>query len=274
MKADVGRINGERKNVMVEIAEILSLACIPTFIIWDQVSRFRKFSAPKFWKLRATIVSAVNFFLSTYVILLWGNLLEGFSILDGRKLGVLGGALVGILVYELVHYWYHRAAHEVDLLWRWAHQAHHSAESIDALGAYYQHPIDAFFFASWSVLVFFPLLGLQPAAGAIAAAFLTFNAMLQHANIKTPRWLGFIVQRPESHCIHHERGVHRFNYSDLPLWDILFGTFRNPGTWQGEAGFYKGASSRIWDMLLGRDVSTPTVTAEPTHGRQEEGIAA
>jgi sterol desaturase/sphingolipid hydroxylase (fatty acid hydroxylase superfamily) len=86
--------------------------------------------------------------------------------------------------------------------------------------------------------------------------------MFQHANIKTPRWLGYIVQRPESHCVHHERGVHRFNYSDLPLWDMVFGTFRNPAEWRGEAGFYKGASSRILAMLLGRDVSTPPSGSE------------
>jgi sterol desaturase/sphingolipid hydroxylase (fatty acid hydroxylase superfamily) len=57
--------------------------------------------------------------------------------------------------------------------------------------------------------------------------------------------------------VHHERGVHAFNYSDLPLWDMVFGTFRNPETWDGEAGFYGGASSRIGEMLIGRDVSEP-----------------
>jgi sterol desaturase/sphingolipid hydroxylase (fatty acid hydroxylase superfamily) len=54
--------------------------------------------------------------------------------------------------------------------------------------------------------------------------------MFQHANLRTPRWLGYIIQRPESHGIHHERGLHAFNYADLPLWDMVFGTFRNPRT--------------------------------------------
>jgi sterol desaturase/sphingolipid hydroxylase (fatty acid hydroxylase superfamily) len=52
--------------------------------------------------------------------------------------------------------------------------------------------------------------------------------------------------------------------TNLPLWDMVFGTFRNPATWDKEAGFYKGASSRIWDMLIGRDVSEPP-TAEKTN---------
>ena len=132
---------------------------------------------------------------------------------------------------------------------------HHSAESLDAFGAYYLHPFDVFFFTSISSLVFFPLLGLAPEAGALAAAFLTFNAMFQHANISTPRWLGYLIQRPESHAVHHGRGIHRYNYSDLPVWDMMFGTFRNPRTQDGPVGFYTGASTRIIDMLTFRDVA-------------------
>jgi sterol desaturase/sphingolipid hydroxylase (fatty acid hydroxylase superfamily) len=186
-------------------------------------------------------------------------------------LGIWGGALVGIVVYELIHYWYHRAIHKVDFLWLSAHQMHHSAESLDAFGAYYLHPVDVFFFTTWSSLVFFPLLGLEPAAGAIGAAFLTFNAMFQHANIRTPRWVGYLIQRPESHGIHHEKGVHAYNYSDLPLWDMLFGTFRNPESWEGEVGFYNGASSRMGEMLVWRDVSEPRT--ETTSQASPEPVA-
>ena len=55
------------------------------------------------------------------------------------------------------------------------------------------------------------------------------------------------------------KGVHRYNYSDLPLWDIIFGTFRNPEGFQAEHGFYQGGSERIPEMLAFRDVSTPKV---------------
>lgn len=154
----------------------------------------------------------------------------------------------------------------LDLLWRWAHQMHHSAESLDAFGAYYLSPLDTVLFTSISSLVFFPLLGLTLEAGLLASAFLACNAVFQHANIRTPRWLGYIVQRPESHGVHHGRGVHRFNYSDLPLWDMVFGTFRNPRDFEGEVGFYTGASTRIGQMLRGHDVSSPPApAAEPRH---------
>ena len=54
--------------------------------------------------------------------------------------------------------------------------------------------------------------------------------LFYHWNVRTPHWLGYFVQRPESHCVHHQRGRHRNNYSDLPLWDIAFGTFSSGST--------------------------------------------
>ena len=60
--------------------------------------------------------------------------------------------------------------------------------------------------------------------------------MFQHWNVCTPRWLGYILQRPESHGLHHELGIHGRNYSDFPLWDSLMGTFVNPDTFEGEVG--------------------------------------
>jgi sterol desaturase/sphingolipid hydroxylase (fatty acid hydroxylase superfamily) len=245
--------------------EYLGLALIPGFIVLDLVARKRQFETPSWWRVRALTVTVLTFALSMAITISWATLLEGISLFDGSGLGIVGGALVGILFYELIHYWYHRTAHANDLLWRWAHQMHHSAESVDAFGAYYLHPVDTFFFTTWSSLVFFPLLGLRAEAGVLAGFFLVFNAMFQHANIATPRWVGYIIQRPESHGVHHQRGKHRSNYSDLPLWDMVFGTFENPETFEEEAGFYNGASSRVGAMLVGRDVSEePVVPATTT----------
>ena len=57
----------------------------------------------------------------------------------------------------------------------------------------------------------------------------------------------------------------------LPLWDMLFGTFRNPTRMDGvRAGFYTGASTRILDMLLCRDVSRPRVDEPPSAESVEE----
>jgi sterol desaturase/sphingolipid hydroxylase (fatty acid hydroxylase superfamily) len=241
--------------VLVELADYYSLLFLAPFLALELFWRARRYDAPRGWRRRALAVSLAVFGVSLGAGRVWGALLPQWSLVDGAALGTWAGAAIGILVYELVHYGYHRAAHRWDWLWRLGHQVHHSAESVDAFGAYYLHPLDAVLFTSWAVLVFFPLLGLSPEAGAIASAFLAFNAAFQHANIRTPRWLGYLVQRPESHAVHHGRGIHRYNYSDLPLWDMVFGTFRNPGARETpvSAGFYRGGSARLAAMLAFRE---------------------
>jgi len=240
----------------MELLGYLTIGLIPGFILVDWAIRGNRHASTRFWRIRATVVTIATFYLAGYAAVFWATLLGDFHLFDGSGLGTWAGAAVGILVYEFVHYWYHRSAHAFDWLWRAGHQMHHSAESLDAFGAYYMHPLDTFLFTTASSLVFFPLLGLSMEAGVFSAFFLTFNAMFQHMNVKTPQWLGYIIERPESHSVHHAKGVHRYNYSDLPLWDIVFGTFRNPKDFQAEHGFYDGASARIGEMLLFHDVTT------------------
>lgn len=71
------------------------------------------------------------------------------------------------------------------------------------------------------------------------------------------------MQRPEAHGVHHQRGVHAYNYSDLPLWDLLFGTFQNPEEWNAPAGLHDGALQEWRALLLGRDISDGTYEPRP-----------
>ena len=243
-------------NDVLTVLELAALALIPLFLAADFSFSARAFHRPRFWRLRAGLVTLAIVVWSTWFALTLGGLLADVHVFDLSGLG-LWGAPLGVLVYEFGHYWYHRAAHRFDWLWRAGHQMHHSAESLDAFGAYWLHPVDAALFTAIQVLVMYPLLGLAPEAGALAALWLTFNAFFQHANVRTPAWLGYVLQRPESHLVHHGRGVHAYNYADLPLWDMLFGTFRNPATIDAQAGFYDGASSRVAEMIAFQDVSRP-----------------
>jgi sterol desaturase/sphingolipid hydroxylase (fatty acid hydroxylase superfamily) len=78
--------------------------------------------------------------------------------------------------------------------------------------------------------------------------------LFYHWNVRTPRRVGYLLQRPESHCVHHQAGVHAFNYADLPLWDMAFGTFRNPQAWEATCCF--GADERrLAAMLRGPDLA-------------------
>ena len=111
------------------------------------------------------------------------------------------------------------------------------------------------------------MLGVSVDAAVLVLYATFFLGIFQHANIRTPRWLGYVVQRPESHSRHHGRGLHRDNYADLPLFDLLFGTFHNPANHR-DNGFYHGASRRVTDMLLWRDVN-----AEPALDASAEVVS-
>jgi sterol desaturase/sphingolipid hydroxylase (fatty acid hydroxylase superfamily) len=208
------------------------------------------------WHARALTVFALYFLLSSYLPLVWAETLAPLQLFDLSGWPVWAAVALGLLVYELFAYAYHRGMHGIDAWFRVAHQMHHSAERIDVYGAFWFSPADI---VGWTLVpsVALTLLGLPPAAATATILIITFLAIFQHANIRTPRWLGYLVQRPESHTIHHARGIHAKNYADLPLIDLLFGTFENPRRFEHETGFWHGASARVFDMLLARDVSRP-----------------
>ena len=258
----VGVVATPRKNLMPTPLDILLdpvsltvLALYAALILIEALFPARALPRVRGWRTRALAVFAVYFFLSSYLPLLWSETLAPYKAFDLGTVHPLAAAGVAVLVYELLVYGWHRAMHRSNWLWRGFHQMHHSAERVDSFGAFYFSPLDM---VGWTVLGSLTLtlgLGLDPQAVSSFLYATTFLGVFQHANIRTPQWLGWIVQRPESHSIHHERGVHRFNYSDLPLWDIVFGTFRNPKDFADEAGFHHGASAKIAQMLLFRDVA-------------------
>jgi sterol desaturase/sphingolipid hydroxylase (fatty acid hydroxylase superfamily) len=242
----------------MEITDAIVLglaAAVVALIVVELVHPAREFERVPGWRLKCISFLPVVIALSAIVPFVMAFVVGDAKLLAGHRLGVAGGTVVGILVSELVVYWLHRLHHRIGFLWRWIHQMHHSAERVDIFGATYFHPFEVIEGTVVGILVLNVVLGLSPEAAFLTASWQGFNGVFQHGNVRTPRWLGYIVQRPEAHAIHHERGVHHFNYANLPLWDIAFRTFRNPPSWQGIAGFYSGASKRTWSMLAGRDIS-------------------
>ncbi len=164
------------------------------------------------------------------------------------------GGIAGYLVITFVFYWWHRLRHSSDFLWRWFHQMHHSPQRLEIITAFYKHPFELVADSILCSAILYIGLGLSPAAAANAVLLSGLAELFYHWNIKTPYWLGFIFQRPESHCVHHQDGVHAYNYADLPLWDMLFGTFRNPRQWNEKCGLGEN-EHRFAEILAGRDVT-------------------
>jgi len=205
------------------------------------------------WSVRASLMFVPTMAIGAVVPMLVADHFAGRSLLRLSGLGTWGGALVGLLVTDFVAYWVHRAQHRYARFWRWTHQLHHAAERVDVLGAGFFHPLDIAVGALTTSLVV-AVLGVSSDAAAIAGLAMLFMAVLQHLNVRTPVWWGYLVQRPESHSLHHARGYHADNYGNLALWDMVFGTFQNPEQFVDDAGFFDGASARVWEMLLGQDI--------------------
>lgn len=215
----------------------------------------RRWPATRGWQLIGIasflLLGVINAAVSGVLVRLGG----GLHLFDGTRLGVVAGALVGYGLISIGNAFMHRAYHRYDWLWRHVHQLHHAPPRLDVAGVMYQHPLemaaDAVLFVGVTAFV----LHLDPVASMLCAWIAAFYGMFQHFNVRTPAWLGYVIQRPEAHCEHHRRGVHAWNYADVPLWDMLWGTFRNPRDFSGDLGFSPAAMPQLPALLLGRDVN-------------------
>lgn len=146
---------------------------------------------------------------------------------------------LGYLIYSFVAYGWHRARHQVPFLWHYFHYAHHAPSHMETRVAFWRHPFELL--ADSLLIVAVARLGLGLDAHVIWSILVVEGTLetLHHANVTTPRWLrplGYIVQIPEQHLVHHERGLHRYNYATITFWDAVFGTLRLPKHWDRSLG--------------------------------------
>lgn len=243
-------------QLLKDPASIIVFSIFLGLMIAEELFPGRPLPRIKYWKAKGILAFITYFYISSYLPMLWTEYLAKYQLFDLSFLGNFGGAIVALLIYELGVYVWHWSMHKSDLLWRVFHQMHHSAERVDAYGAFFFSPMDMLGFTFLTSLALVVVGGFTVEATLYAIYGATFLAVIQHANLKTPQWMGYIFQRPESHSIHHAKGIHAYNYSDLPLYDIIIGTFNNPKEFASETGFYTGASSRIGDMILFRDINS------------------
>jgi hypothetical protein len=59
--------------------------------------------------------------------------------------------------------------------------------------------------------------------------------------------------------VHHQFRHHTNNFADIPIWDMLLGTFKNPKKFKGRCGYESWREDRFEDMLVFRDVHAPWV---------------
>lgn len=242
---------------------IASAAVFPILMLAERLFPARRQPRVKGWPLIGIGFFAVYAVISVLLPLQLPAAWFAASLLPGAELGVAAGALVGYLATTFAGYWWHRAAHRLPLLWRLFHQAHHAPNRLDAAGAFVFHPTEMLMYTALGLVVNALVLGLDPVAASIVGFLGVFNAVFQHANVRTPRALAWLIQRPEAHSIHHAYEVHGWNYSDFPLWDMLFGTYRSAAGFRPRVGFGAAEGGRWLAMALMRDVHAPDFRRPP-----------
>lgn len=209
------------------------------------------------WWVRAI---AINFFQIATVLVAgvtWNRWLQGWSLFQCHLAPDWLATALTYVFSTLVFYWWHRIRHESRFWWRVAHQIHHSASRIEILASFYKHPFEIVLNSVLTAIIVYPIMGCSPVQGGYYTIIIAVGEMLYHWNIHTPRWCGHWFQRPESHRIHHQRDRHTKNYSDLPIWDKIWGTFSNPTNGDRiECGFANEKETQLVEMLKTQEVDT------------------
>jgi len=168
-----------------------------------------------------------------------------------------GGVIAYVFQQWLFYYW-HKGRHELYICWILFHQFHHSPSRIETITSFYKHPLEIIIDSQIMAILLYSVLGLTNESSIWLSIFCAIGEYIYHMNIKTPWIMGFFFQRPEMHRLHHRHMHRRFcpNYVDLPIFDMLGGTFENPVTVNDPTGFTPDREIKRIEMLLFKDVIT------------------
>jgi len=233
---------------------ILLILATTLFLILERVFPGRELPNSTGWYFRSISINLIQLGITLLTGKLWLVWFGNISLLNLSALNapVIEG-FIGWFIGTFVFYWWHRLRHK-DGFWVIFHQIHHSASRIEILTSFYKHPIEIFTNTFITALILFPISGVSLLASIWYNLFAATGEYFYHANIKSPEWLRYFIQTPELHSIHHQYNVHKYNFSDLPIWDRLFGTYKDTTTFTARCGFPEGAEQELTKMLVFKDV--------------------
>lgn len=132
----------------------------------------------------------------------------------------------GLLLYDFLYYWLHRAGHEVNILWA-AHVVHHQSEDYNLSTALRQTGSGVLL--GWAFYLPMALLGYPLEVFAVVALIdLLYQFWVHTELVGRLGWFDRVFCSPSNHRAHHavnDRYLDRNYGGILILWDRLFGTF-------------------------------------------------
>jgi sterol desaturase/sphingolipid hydroxylase (fatty acid hydroxylase superfamily) len=156
---------------------------------------------------------------------------RGWGLLNAIEMPAAVALVAGILLFDLWMYVWHRANHEMPLLWRF-HRVHHTDPRMDSTTAFRFHPGEIALSTLLNAVVILAL-GLGLATLILYKSLMVVVILLHHSNIRLPeawdRRLRLLVVPPSMHRVHHSEIARETNsnYGTIfSFWDRLFGSFR------------------------------------------------
>ena len=246
------------------------------------------------WLHRSSLLDVKLFFLSSFLIAsgALGQLVTGGKIagaLDDGLVRAFGPSpfaseasvpvalamTVGyVLVVDLAYWYAHWIMHRMPAMWEF-HKLHHSAEVMTPLTEWRQHPVELLLFpavialfmgAFYGAMTYLFGAAAQPFTwfnlNALMLAFMATTLHLRHSHFWLPAtgWLGYVIQSPAHHQIHHSDQDRHYGKNlglVLSVWDWAFGTLYIPNEKEtlafgiGEEGHsHDGALSAYWIPIV------------------------
>jgi sterol desaturase/sphingolipid hydroxylase (fatty acid hydroxylase superfamily) len=233
-----------------------SLICLVTlaFFVAERLRPGRVLPPVRGWYRRAALMNLLQLGLIGAGGLVWNRYFREHAWLHlGHWQSPVAEGAFYWFVGTFIFYWWHRLRHASGF-WLVFHQVHHSPSRIEVLTSFYKHPIEIAADSALAGLLIYGIFGGSALAGAWTSFFGAAGEYFYHSNLRTPKWIGLILQRPEHHSVHHALDIHRYNFGDLTVWDRLFGTFKDSDGFAERCGFPGRQEERLPQMLLFKDV--------------------
>lgn len=226
-------LNGLIKTVFYETNDFYSILFILSVFIALELSQIEK---------RSKLQSFINAYRTNIGLFLFNSII--LSIFSTSSLVILAeqlqpnkllsfesdivSFLVYFLLFDLILYFWHRAAHHFEWLWLF-HQIHHSEKTVNVTTAFRMHLVELLFNTMIKAL-FILMTGLEAFVIVIFELISSSFIMFHHLNMhfKMEKHLGRVIITPSLHKIHHS--INRFEHDNnfgavFSIWDRIFHSF-------------------------------------------------
>jgi len=227
---------------VITTREVASTAVLATLMIFLYIESCQKRSSDRSMVRRSYFTNIITFVLNDTVMSLFSVSSLLLIAADYAHIGPLdfipgpiGKVVVSFLFYDMTLYFWHKACHEKNSLWKF-HRVHHSDLSVNATTAFRLHFVEVVFTTIVKASLILAV-GMGPEYVLANEIMITSCVIFHHADItfRGERWLSKFIIVPKLHRVHHSVKQSDFDRNFgavLTIWDRIFGTFARRQTQQ------------------------------------------